>query len=102
MKVYLVPQEHITQIYPDIEKYVDRMVPTAYGRFEKIDLVNDILSGKATLWVIMDEEDDNKLYGIIFTEWSYYPRKKMLSISFAAGDNLAGYFLDFNATSLVK
>ena len=88
MKVYLVPQEHITQIYPDIEKYVDRMVPTAYGRFEKIDLVNDILSGKATLWVIMDEEDDNKLYGIIFTEWSYYPRKKMLSISFAAGDKL--------------
>jgi len=88
MKVYLVPQEHITQIYPDIEKYVDRMVPTAYGRFEKIDLVNDILSGKATLWVIMDEEDDNKLYGIIFTEWSHYPRKKMLSISFAAGDKL--------------
>jgi hypothetical protein len=33
MKVYLVPQEHITHIYPDIEKYVDRMVPTAYGRF---------------------------------------------------------------------
>jgi len=33
MKVYLVPQEHITQIYHDIEKYVDRMVQTAYGRF---------------------------------------------------------------------
>ena len=91
MKVYLVPQEYITQIYPNIEKYIDRMVPTAYGRFEKIDLVNDILTGKATLWTVMDEEDDNKIYGVIFTELSYYPRQKMLSISFAAGDNLESW-----------
>tara|TARA_R100001129_G_C5305955_1_gene243787 strand:+ start:141 stop:671 length:531 start_codon:yes stop_codon:yes gene_type:complete len=88
MKVYLVPQEYITEIYPKIDSYIDRLVPTSHGRYEKIDLVNDILMGKATLWVVLDDEDDNKIYGIIFTEISHYPRKKMLSITFASGDNL--------------
>ena len=91
MKVYLVPQEYITQIYPDIDKYIDKLVPTSHGRFEKIDLVNDILTGRASLWTVVDEEDNNKVYGIIFTELSNYPRKKMLSISFASGDNLESW-----------
>jgi len=88
MKVYLVPQEYIKDIYPDIDKYVDRLVPTSHGRFDKIDLLNDILSGKASLWTIVDEDDDNKINGIIFTEITIYPRIKMLSISYAAADRL--------------
>jgi len=91
MKVYLVPQEYITQIYPEIDKYIDKLVPTSNGRFEKIDLVNDILVGKATLWTVMNEEDDNKIHGIIFTEVTTYPRKKMLTITFASGDNLESW-----------
>ena len=66
-------------------------MPTSHGRFEKIDLVNDILTNRASLWTVVDEEDNNKVYGIIFTELSNYPRKKMLSISFASGDNLESW-----------
>ena len=38
MKVYLVPQEYVRDIYPKIEEYIDRVVPTSNGRFDKIDL----------------------------------------------------------------
>jgi|TARA_R100000329_G_scaffold151479_1_gene147848 hypothetical protein len=88
MKVYLVPQEYVRDIYPKIEEYIDRVVPTSNGRFDKIDLLHDIIVGKATLWTVVDEEEDNKIYGIIFTEITSYPRRKFLSITFASGDRL--------------
>ena len=100
MKGYLVPQEYIKNIYPDIDKYVDRLVPTSHGRFDKIDLLNDILSGKASLWTIVDEDDDNKINGIIFTEITIYPRTKMLSISYAAADRLENWAVDNGCNSM--
>jgi hypothetical protein len=88
MKVYLVPQEYITSIYSDIEKYIDKLTPTTHGRFDKIDILNDLLTGRETLWTVVDEKNDNKIIGVIFTEISHYPRKKMLSIQYASGDKL--------------
>ena len=88
MKVYLIPTEYITNIYPDIEKFVDRLVPTTHGRFDKIDILNDLLLNKESLWTIVDEDNDNNIIGIIFTEITIYPRTKMLSIQYAAGDQL--------------
>ena len=94
MKVYLIPTEHITSIYPDIEKFVDRLVPTTHGRFDKIDILNDLLLNKESLWTIVDVENNDNIIGIIITQITTYPRTKMLSIQYAAGDQLDEWMIE--------
>ena len=87
MNVYLIPPEYVKEVYSDIEKHLERLVPTTNGRFEKIDILHDLLVGIENLWVDV-EEDETVPVGIIITQVSHYPRKSMLSIQYAAGDRL--------------
>jgi hypothetical protein len=87
MNVYLIPPEYVKEVYSDIEKHLERLVPTTNGRFEKIDILHDLLVGIENLWVVV-EEDETVPLGIIITQVSHYPRKSMLSIQYAAGDRL--------------
>ena len=87
MNVYLIPPEYVKEVYSDIEKHLERLVPTTNGRFEKIDILHDLLVGIENLWVVV-EEDETIPVGIIITQVSHYPRKSMLSIQYAAGDRL--------------
>ena len=73
MKTSLVPPEYIRHIYPEIEKFLDRLVPVTNGRFERIDLVHDMLIQRENLWIITDDEE--YIVGIVMTEIMYYPRK---------------------------
>ena len=86
MKTSLVPPEYIRHIYPEIEKFLDRLVPVTNGRFERIDLVHDMLIQRENLWIITDDEE--YIVGIVMTEIMYYPRKRILGIQYCAGDKL--------------
>ena len=86
MKTSLVPPEYIRHIYPEIEKFLDRLVPVTNGRFERIDLVHDMLIQRENLWIITDDEE--YIVGIVMTEIMYYPRKRILAIQYCAGDKL--------------
>ena len=87
MKIYLIPPDNVRHIFPEIELYLDRLVPTTNGRYSKVDILHDMLTARESLWVIV-AEDDKTIIGIILTEITIYPRKRMLSIQYAAGDQL--------------
>tara|TARA_R100001244_G_scaffold57877_1_gene48956 strand:+ start:871 stop:1419 length:549 start_codon:yes stop_codon:yes gene_type:complete len=85
----VVPPEYIRHIYPKVEGFLDRLVPTTNGRFEKIDLLHDMLTGRENLWVVVEEEDNEEnIIGIVITEVMHYPRKRMLAIQYCSGDRL--------------
>jgi len=93
MDVYLVPPEYVRQVYPNIDEFMDRLVPTTHGRFDKVDILHDMLTAKEHLWVVV-KEDQETIVGIILTEITVYPRKRMLSIQYAAGDELDKWMIE--------
>jgi len=93
MDVYLIPPEYVRQVYPDIDKFMDRLVPTTHGRFDKVDILHDMLTAKEHLWVVV-KEDQETIVGMILTEITVYPRKRMLSIQYAAGDELDKWMIE--------
>ena len=82
----IVPPDYIRAIYPEIEKYFDKLVPITNGRYIKIDLLHDLLTGKQHLWIITDDEE--YIIGIVMTEVLHYPRKKILGIQYCSGERL--------------
>ena len=86
MQSSLVPPEYIRSIYPEIERFLDKLIPITNGRFIKIDLLHDLLIGKQHLWIVTDDEE--YIVGMVMTEVLHYPRKRILGIQYCAGEKL--------------
>jgi len=52
------------------------------------DVFNMLFSGASNLWVAYDENEAGKIYGIVITTVKTYPCKRMVDMTFCAGDKL--------------
>lgn len=86
MKVCLIPPGFVAGMYHDIIPFLSRLAPTTNGRYDAVDLYNNLVLNKESLWTVVD--DDEKIMGIILTQLHNYPQKKVFCIQYAAGDGL--------------
>lgn len=82
----MVPKEAVQAIWPRVEEYMRGACEYTYGRYEVSDVLAAILDYDYTLWVAFDAS--NNIMGAVVTNFSHYPRKKFLVLSFCGGIEL--------------
>ena len=86
MKVCLIPPGFVAGMYHDIIPFLSRLAPTTNGRYDDVDLYNNLVLNKESLWTVVN--DDGKIMGILLTDLQIFPQKKVFCINYAAGDGL--------------
>ena len=85
MQATLVPGDQVLQIWPKIEKYMDRAAEYTFGRYTTEDIKYSITQYDHHLWVAFD--DEKNLKGAVVTAFKHYPQKKYLDLVFIGGDD---------------
>ena len=86
-----VPHKDIHRVLPCIDKYLDKVIPYTGGRYEKQDIVEGILKKELDLWVPINTKEDS-IDGVVVTQFTVYPRKKVFTILLCCGDNLNQWY----------
>lgn len=85
MKVSLVPASLIDTCWDQVEGYLEKACKYTYGRYTPDDIKEMIEDDYFHLWIAYDD----KIYGVVVTQFMTYPRSKHLSMSFCGGVNFA-------------
>ena len=85
----LVPKEGINGAWLKVLPYVRVLIDeVAGGRVTELSLYRDVTSGVLQLWVVIDDEDDNKLVAFVMTRVPNYEKAVFVSIDFLGGEKL--------------
>jgi hypothetical protein len=85
MQVSAVPAEYVKQVWPDVVEYLRGAAEYTHGRYEVEDILDSITDYDYTLWIAFNEEG---IKGAVVTNFSDYPRKRMLCMQFCGGTQL--------------
>ena len=85
MQVTLVPTEHVENVWPLVERFMDMAAEYTFGRYTADDIKDSILQYEHNLWMAFD---DLAVKGIVVTNFIQYPRMRCLAMQFTAGEDL--------------
>lgn len=85
MQCSLVPHDFVDQVWPDVKDYLAQAAEYTHGRYDVDDIHDSIMQYDHALWIAFDEEG---VKGAVVTNFSFYPRKKYLVMSFCGGVQL--------------
>lgn len=89
MIVSYVPPEYLDTVWGTAGAMIRQAAEFNGGRYTVRDAYRGISSGNMQLWVIFDDEDeDKKIYGSIVTVITNYPSKKFLTILMVGGSKM--------------
>ena len=91
MQVTLVPSGHIHNVLPQIMPHLQRLAPRTNGRATVDDILLATLNGTNTLWLAFEPEEGNKVYGVVITTFSTYPRVKTINVLYCAGNKMSAW-----------
>jgi len=83
MKVSLVPPGMVSGVIPALLPYLKKSEKWTRGRATVDDILRFVLNGQMQLWIVHEE---NTIYGHVVTEIKEYPRCKMLTVQYCAGE----------------
>lgn len=83
MKVSLVPPGMVSGVIPALLPYLRKSEKWTRGRATVDDILRFVLNGQMQLWIVHEE---NTIYGHVVTEIKEYPRCKMLTVQYCAGE----------------
>lgn len=86
-----VPYYEVDNILPRIDKYLDKAIPYTGGRYAKEDIVESIRNRVMDLWIPINKDTKN-IDGVVITQFTVYPRKKVFTILLCSGDNLGEWY----------
>ena len=86
-----VPHSDIYRILPCVDKYLDKVLPYTGGRYDKQDIINGVERKEFDLWIPINTEN-NTVDGVVVTQFTVYPRKKVFTILLCCGDNLNQWY----------
>jgi len=89
MNISLVPLEHASSAWNDVRDYLEPAVKRCNGRWTMEHLCAAVSMGGTQLWVAFDEE---KVWGALTTEVTYYPNKRILSMHFLGGEDFDKWY----------
>ena len=85
----LVPTEAINQCWLKVLPFVRTLIDeVSGGRTTEMAIYKDLCEGQCQLWVVMDDEEANKLVAFVVTRVAQYEKIKLVSIDFLGGESL--------------
>lgn len=91
-QVSAIPSGHVRNVLQEILPYLDKAAAVTNGRMVTDDIIADIVNGACILWIAFDANDNNKIYGVVLAKITTYTRKRMLTVSFCAGERLSEWY----------
>lgn len=85
MHVSLVPADHVENVWPIVEPYMERAAEYTYGRYTVDDIKDSITQYDHHLWIVFD--DSKTIKGAVVTTFKHYPQAKYLDMVFIGGDD---------------
>lgn len=86
MRVSLVPKTEIGKLWPEINAMLQRAIDKDPTKYDTIDIFEELLTNKQTLWIAFNEENEIKAaYTVRIVD---YPKNRFLHVEFAAGDDV--------------
>ena len=90
MIVTYIPPEYIDTVWGVVGGMLKPATKYNNGRYTVRDAYHGIVNKNMQLWIIFDEEDDNKtIYGSIVTLIADYPSKKFLTVLLLGGKEMS-------------
>ena len=83
--IALIPPNYVQTLWDDVEKYLAPAVARSHGRWDMQSLYESLRKMEQLLWVAFNE--DNIIEGVATTEFTMYPKKKMLTLQYIGGEN---------------
>ena len=83
MNINLIPIGQVAGVVPALLPYLIKSQEWTKGRAVVDDILRFILNGQMQLWIAHEE---GKVYGHVITEIKDYPRFKMLTVQYCAGE----------------
>lgn len=89
MIVSYVPPEYLDTVWGTAGAMIRPAAEFNGGRYTVRDAYRGITSGNMQLWIIFDDEDEEKkIYGAVVTVITNYPSKKFLTILMVGGSKM--------------
>jgi len=86
MQISVVMPQHIEEVWPKVEEYLEGAAKYTYGRYDVDDIKSLITEYDWLLWIAFEEGGNVK--GTVVTHFIDYPRARYLSCPFVAGEDL--------------
>lgn len=85
MRVSMVPRQNTSDVWGQVSEYLAAAAEYTHGRYEVDDIYDAIMDYDHTLWIAFDEEG---IKGAVVTNFTHYPKKKYLCMTFCGGVHL--------------
>ncbi len=99
LELIYVKREYLEESWGAVEHYIAETLKYDDGRYGLEHIYEELQRGTMNLWVFYNNKSGH-IEGAMITEHCEFPLKKVLSISFLAGDNFANIaplFKEFSA-----
>ena len=95
-KISGVRSQLIEDTAEKISKHLERVIPYTGGRYNKEDIIDCLKDGSMELWIAYNS-DSIQIDGIVVTQYTIYPRKKVFTILLCSGVNMNEWYDDMLA-----
>ena len=84
-----VPRGALDIVWADAAKLLNMAIQTSKGKYHIDDIYEDLTKGFYDLWLIIDDEGDDKVVAAITTRIISYPNKKAMAMDWVGGKRMA-------------
>ena len=84
-----VPRGALDIVWADAAKLLNMAIQTSKGKYHIDDIYKDLTKGFYDLWLIIDDEGDDKVVAAITTRIISYPNKKAMAMDWVGGKRMA-------------
>ena len=85
MQCTMVPREHVQACWGSVKDYLEGAAQYTHGRYDVDDIYDALMDYDHVLWIAFDGEG---IKGAVVTNFTVYPKKKFLSMTFCGGVDL--------------
>lgn len=96
MKITAVNPELIDLVWDDIRDMLEGATDTAGKKFDVEDVRTQALQNIYVIWIIMDDNSDNKIVAAFTTRLVQYPKRMALAVDWLGGSRMREWIDDMN------
>lgn len=85
LQITAVPTEYVPQVWPQAKPHLVRAIETTRGRHTEVSVLDDILSGRLALWLVLDGDH---IVAALTTRISDLPGVRILALDWIGGSRM--------------
>ena len=83
-----VPREAIDIVWPDVINMLNKAVETSKGKYHINDIYEDLTKGFYNLWLIIDDNGEDKVIAALTTRLIKYPNRSAMAMDWVGGKRM--------------